>query len=1121
MLAPEEHAGRNPRPRTRTMTRTPPLPRAVKLAFAGALLVTLAAVPLRAQGVTTSAVSGLVVDQQKLPVPGATIVAVHEPSGSTYDAVTNQDGRFGVLGMRVGGPYSVTASLTGFQDQSARDVFLSLGITTDLKLVLAPATVAETIDVKPTSDPVFSSSRTGASTALSRLDLATMPTVTQRLYDVTRLTPQARGASFAGQDPRANNITVDGAYFNNSFGLANTPGDRTGVAPVSLEAIDQVQVNIAPFDVRQGNFVGAGVNAVTRSGTNQFGGSFYYRFRNSDFVGTNARGLPYDPGSFEFRNIGGWASGPIVKNKLFAFGIYEDEQDTRPMTTFRANRGDEQVVGSTTRVLASDLERLSDVLESRFGYDTGPFDGIDRLTPARRFLLRGDYNISAVSKLSVRYNHLDSSADQPLSPSSLLGFGRNSGGAANTSFLGYGNSNYAALENIRSTLGEWNSVIGTALTNSLIVGYTTSDESRGHKGAMFPFVDVLDGAGVAYTSFGFEPFTPDNELRYSTLQLQDNVTKFGNRHSLTFGGSVQRYRSENVFFPGKQSVYVYNTLADFYANLAGAPVTLRRFQVRYSNIPGQEKPVQPLRVWYAGAYAQDEWRPRANLSVTAGVRMDVPVFGDTAYRNANVDALTFRDENGSAVQYDTAKLPDVNVLWSPRVGVNWDVNGDARTQVRGGTGIFTGPPPYVWISNQVGNTGVLTGFIQADNTRAYPFTPDIDAYKPATVTGAPATSVDLAVVDPEFAFPQVWRSNVALDRRLPWWNMTGTVELIYTRDIHGASYINANLPAAQAAFAGPDARPRWVGPSCNAPTVGPCQNRINNAAGNQITSAMVLQNQSVGRSWSVAASISKPLSNGFSFRGAYSYGDAQNTVDAGTAAAASFTGNPQPGDPNNAPLARSAYSPGHRVYVQGTYTRRYFGLGATTVSVFWEGRPVGPLTFSYVFSGDMNGDSATGNDLIYIPRGVSEMNFQPFTSGGVTFTAEQQAAAFDAYIAQDKYLSRHRGEYAERNGSYLPMVFRADLGVAQDLFTTLKGTRQGLQIRLDIQNFTNMLNHDWGVGQRVVRNQILTNPGVDAQGRPTYRMAVVNNQLLSRTFESTTNAADVYSFMISLRYSFN
>jgi hypothetical protein len=653
-----------------------------------------------------------------------------------------------------------------------------------------------------------------------------------------------------------------------------------------------------------------------------------------------------------------------------------------------------------------------------------------------------------------------------------------------------------------------------------MVGYTTNDESRPQSGTLFPFVDILK-EGTVYTSFGFEPFTPNNELRYHTFQAQDNFTWSRGSHNFTFGGTVERYHSDNVFFPGKQSAYVYNSLADFYTDandyLANpsrttSPVSLAIFQVRWNNIPGQEKPLQPLDVWYGGLYAQDEWRATRDLTVSYGVRADVSSFGNTGYDNANADALAFRDAAGNTVHYDTGKLPDTKVLWSPRVGFNWNVNGNRTTQVRGGTGVFTGPPIYVWISNQVGNTGVLTGFADVRNTKTRPWNPNPDAYKPTDVTGAPAASYELAVTDPNFKFPQVWRSNVAVDQRIPW-DLVATGELIYSKDVNGISYINANLPAAQTTLVGADSRLRWTG------------NKLNgNVADN-----VVLGNQNDGHSWHASVALQKRFRQGF-LKAAYSYGEAKNTVDPGSIAFGSWTANTISGDPNNPPVANASAFPGPRVFVAGTYRFEYLKLGATTLSFFWQGYRNGYA--SYAYSGDLNGDLGTGNDLLYVPRDQSEMNFQTFTSGGNTFTAADQAAAWDAYISQDAYLSSRRGRYAERNAVALPMVYRLDFSVNQDLFRNLGGARHTLSFRADFLNFSNLLNHDWGVGQRLVGgsttlSQPLTNAAVDAQGRATYRLRVVSGQLLNHSFETTANgpspsgSADVYQIQFSLKYTFN
>jgi hypothetical protein len=1075
-----------------------------------------------AQGVTTASLSGTVRSSVGQPISGATVRAVHEPSGSTYGAITRADGRFLIPGMRVGGPYRVAVSNLGFQGAEQGDVTLNLGVATNLEFTLVESAIAlEGITVTGTqAAAILSPDRTGAATSVTRETIEVLPTITGRIESVARLTPQyGGGMSFGGVDNRLNNITVDGSYFNNSFGLGGQPGDRTGVAPISLRAIEQVQVNIAPYDVRQGNFVGAGVNSVTRSGGNDFRGELYYEFRDQGMMGSNTRGTDVSFGTFDYKQLGGWVSGPIIPNRLFFFVNYEDDALTEPGTTWVANPGNAPVTGNVTRVQESDLQNISNFLSTNFGYDTGPWQGYNSETPATRFLTKLDFNVNERNKLSLRYNHLDSFTDVLASLSSSLGWGNR---RSNSQALNFQNTNYQILENIRSVVGEWNSMLGTNMANNLIVGYSSHDESRASRGDFFPMVDVLEG-GSTYTTFGFEPFTPNNELRYNTFQLQNNFTRFGERHTLTFGASAERYESENVFFPGSQSVYVYNSLADFFTdandhlanpNRTTSPVTLRRFQVRWANIPGMEKPTQPLEVFYGGIYAQDEWQVNDRLRVTLGARMDVPVFGETGFANANADALTFRDENGQPVQYSTAKLPDANPLFSPRVGFNWDVLGDRSTQVRGGTGVFTGRPAFVWISNQIGNTGVLTGFEQLENTTARPFHPDPNHYKPTNVTGAPATSFELALTDPNFRFPQVWRNNLAIDQRLPF-GLIGTGELLYSRDVNGVYYINANLAPANTQFTGADTRPRW--------TTG---NRIHS----NVANAVVLKNQNEGYSWNLSGTVERPFANGLFAKLGYSYGEAKNTVDPGSIAFGSWNNNQHAGDPNNPGLGYSAFSPGHRMFGAVSYRAEYFRFGATTVTLFGDRFTQGNT--SYTYAGDINGDGGTSNDLLYIPRDVSEMNFQTYTVGtgesARTFTAAEQAAAWEAYIQQDPYLSRNRGQYMERNGLFLPMVFRADLSLVQELFTNIAGRRNGLQFRADILNVGNLLSSDWGAGYRMITTQPLIVPtsaqggAADAQGRAQYRLRAINNELLApQTFGRTTGIGDVYRVQLGLRYMFN
>ena len=1082
---------------------------------------------LFAQGITTAAIGGKVLSSTGEALPGANIIAVHVPSGTTYGTSSRPNGRYVIPNVRVGGPYTVTVSFLGYRKVSQENVFTNVSQTTDIDFALAEEAIqGPEMVITAQRNSVMSAGRTGASTNVDKLTLATLPTISGKVQDFIRLTPESRGNtayggdSYVGQDSRYNNTTVDGAYFNNSFGLMGQVGERTGVAPISLDAIEQVQVNIAPYDVRQGNFVGAAMNTVTKSGTNTFSGTLAYGARNQRYVGTrvgtNGGVIPFNPGTFDYNKFTVSLGGPIIKNKLFFFINYEGDKTTQPGTLYTANPGGAPASGNMTRVLASDLDALSSFLISKFNYDPGSYQGYSFETPGKRYLAKLDYNLDQNNKIVLRYNRLDSQTPVLESNSSSLGAGSRRSSNFGLNFSG---SNYTILENNYSYTGEWNSIVKDNMSNNLIVGYNYSDESRGDIGTLFPLVDILNGGSV-YTSFGSEPFTPNNELRYWSYQIQDNFTWDLGEHVLTFGISGEKYHSENVFFPGKQSVYVYNSLADFYADANGylanpsrtaAPVTLKTFQVRYINIPGLAKPTQPLDVTYWGAYAQDEWQPVKGVKLTLGLRFDIPSFGATGFDNPIADAMTFRDEKGNAVQYNTAKLPNSSILWSPRFGFNWDARGDRSTQIRGGTGIFTGKPAYVWISNQIGNTGVLTGLKTATSTTAYPFNPNPDTYKPTTVTGAPATSYELALTDPDFKFPQQWRSNIAVDQKLPY-GLIGTVEFIYGKEINGTFYINANQTAPNSAFTGPDNRPRWT----SSPLINP-----------SVIDAIVIKNENLGYNYSFSASVEHPMADGFYVKAAYNYGISKNTVDPGSIAAGSWTGNQVPGNSNNAPLGYSPTSPGGRFFTSISYKIDYLNVGSTTISLFWDIFTYG--NGSYTYSGDLTGSLAgvasqatAAKDLIYVPRDQSEMNFVAIT-GTTPFTAAQQASAWDAYIKQDPYLSTRRGQYAERGGAFLPMVNQADLSIVQNISANAFQMKHNLEIRLDILNFGNLISKDWGQAQHFVSLSPLivsSAAPATATGQPQYTMRVVNGALMDHSYERNSNLTDVFRFQLGLKYYF-
>lgn len=1057
------------------------------------------------QGATTGTLEGRVKDEASRPVAGASVVAVHLPSGTRYGAVSRVDGAFSFPGMRVGGPYTVTVSFLGYEKVVSGELNITLGNITRQNFTMSE----QATELAP---GVVWTSRSGGSSTISNSDINSLPTISRLIADFTRLIPQSRGSFFLGQYSRMNELTLDGSSFNNPFGLAGMPGERTGVAPLSFEAIEQVGVSVADFDVRESNYTGASINIVTKSGTNDFMASAYYNFRNEALVGTKAASASFNPGSFRFNMGGVNVSGPIIKNKLFFFAGLEMEEYIRPATLFLANDGTQNTGGNITRVLRQDLDELSSFLRDKFGYETGAYEGYDFSTSALRFIAKVDYSPNDRNKFSVRYNLLNSESDQFIANTDGIGYGYRRG---SISSLNFQNSNYSLVENIQSIIGEWNSTLSEKLVNNLIVGYRYHDESRKTPAKLFPMVDILKD-GVTYTTFGTEPFSPFNGLTYGTFQLQDNLSLFLNRHSLLAGFNLERFSSTDSFFPGAQSIYVYNSLADFYADANGylsdpdrtiSSVNLKRFQYQYSNIPGVEKPVQNLNVLYGGLYLQDKWNVSPSINLTFGLRLDIPFFGDTGFRNPQVEQLSFRDENGKDVKFATDKLPNANPLFSPRFGLEWDVLGDDSFIVRGGSGIFTGQPPYVLISNQIGNNGMLTGFDWLDGSPSSPlysrpFSPVVDRYKPSNISGNPAFRYNLALTDPEFRFPQILRSNISVMKHLPW-DITGNFEFIYDKDINGITNINVNLPSANGSYTGADNRPRW--------TSG---NRINS----NISNAIVLKNNNQGYSWNISASFEKRVADIFHSKVGYSYGEAYNLMDVGTVAYSTWSFNPQSFDPNKPQLGLSTFSPGHRYFAAFSVKLNTFNFGSTMLSVFFDSFSGGRQ--SYILAGDLNGDGAN-NDLIYVPKDRSETAFMEYTSGGKTFSVDQQEVAWEKFISQDKYLSGRRGKYAQRNGVPLPMISRLDMSLSQQVKSRLFGRENRFTVRIDVLNLTNLLNRNWGVSKTLLTTQPLVFRGTVANEggvKPVYTLREINNELIKDSFMATATINDVFRLQISLRW---
>jgi hypothetical protein len=1068
--------------------------------------------------ITTSTISGIVKSEKGEVLPGATVQVVHVPTGTKYGASTNQSGRYVVPAVRVGGPYKVTVSFVGFKQDEQTDINTQLGTTTNVDAVLLETnTSLKEVVVTTGRDNIISRERTGASQQFTRRDLQNIPITGARTIDgITKYNPNGNGNSFGAQDSRLNNFTIDGSQFNNGFGLGSSAqaGGRTGASAISLDAIEQLQVNIAPYDIRQSGFVGAGINAVTRSGTNEIEGSAYQTQRNnsSTYVGDNARGTKVTAAKFDEKVQGFRLGAPIIKNKLFIFGNYEQIERTEPGTTW-ISTGSPLTGSQVSRPTYTQLSDLSKFMQDKFNYTTGPFEGYSNANTSKKFLVRMDWNINDKHKLTARYVHHDSDAEINISNSTSAGFGNRTTSPLAMSFQ---NSGYIIMDNTRSYVLELNSKLSNTLHNNLIVGYDKQIEDRAYRSQMFPTIDIRDGA-TTLTSVGFDPFTPGNKLDYNTFHITNNLTKYANEHTLTFGFNYEKYQSNNLFFPASNGVYIFNSLADFYTaanqSLAnnGAPSTLApfRFQFRYSALPGAIEPMQTLKTDRLDVYAQDEYQAAENLKFTFGLRAAIVSFEQTALENSAVSAMMFA--NGE--KFNTGVLPKTQTLFEPRFGFNHDIFGDRKTQLRGGSGIFTGRPPYVFVSNQVGNNGVLTGYIDVSGAAAakYGFTADPNKYFIPSTPTLPST-FDLAFTDVNYKFPQVWKTNIAVDQKLPL-GFIATAEYIVNSNLNAVHYYNANLAAPTGVFTGVDQRAKYAGTDAGV--------RVN---GN-VSNAIVLTNEDNTRFNSLTLKLEYPYQRGVFGSFAWTVSDAKDFMSAGSIASGSWTGARSVNGNNELNIANSDFlSPNRLVGLLGYKIEYGKGLGgATSFTLGYVGNQGNP--FSYTIGGDMNGDRIANNELIFVPKQGSDIKFASLVVGTRTYTEAEQQAAFDSYIAQDEYLSSRRGQYAERNGSFIPMLHRFDLSVVQDIYVNVKGKKNTIQIRADILNFGNLLNNEWGVSQRATIPTILNYTSTNIAGEPVYRLATQrltdgSTILAKDTYQYNSSVFDVWSAQLGIRYIF-
>ena len=1078
-----------------------------------ALMATFCSISVFSQGITKASISGSVLDDSGEQLMGATIIAVHTPTGSRYGAISNDEGLFYLPNIRVGGPYTVSVSYVGFQEQSFEGINLGLGQSYNLKVTLLEGVQLDEVVVTSVSGAIIDPDRTGPSVNLSRAAIDALPTISRNINDFTRLTPQSNGTSFAGTSSRFNNYTVDGNIYNNNFGLGS--GQFAGSNPISLDAIEEVQVNLAPYDVRLAGFTGAAVNAITKSGTNEFKGSVYYYHRNDQMVGNKLNDLELNRGDSQNDIKGLNLGGAIVKDKLFFFLSYEEEEEAVPGFTRQASRSGLIPDGlAISRVPASDLDFIQERMLSLYDYNTGPYENYPFASAQTRFNARLDYNLNLKNKFSLRYNVYDASNDVSINGNSNRYVATR---YRNTNRFGieamtFANANYTNDRKVSSIVGEWNSNVKDNMVNQLTVGYTSiKDPKRGIPGGQdFPFIEVLepDASGnlLYYTALGNELFTVGNLLENNVYNITNNLSIFSGKHTYTLGANFEYMTFKNAFNPVFNGFYRFTSYDSFVETVINRTPGAYpdAFAKGYALDGSTTPPVDETRFGQIGVYFQDEIKLKDNFKLTAGIRVDLPFYATDIPSNSLLDNLnkSFTDGDGNSFTPDVSQFPTVNPLFSPRVGFNWDVNGEGKTQVRGGTGVFSGRIPFVWLSNQVNGSGVVRGGLGYEGEAVeealgpnYVFNPDVTFGNPSNPSQT--LSNELNLTDRDFKLPQVWRTNFGVDHQLPW-GITATADFIYSRDISTPIVYNPILREPNGLLNGPDKRPFWSGSYSN---------------DSDFRNVFYLTNASTKADYvSLSAQLQKSFDNGFYAMVAYTASRARDLEASGGSQAGSLWTATVQENRNDPELSFASFDQPNRAIANVSYQTKN-----NTISLFWEGGENG--RFSYTYSGNFGDNS---NRLIYIPNNASELNFQEFTLGGRVITAQEQINLFNNYIDQDDYLSANRGSIAERNGAKNPWLNRFDLRMTHDINLT-NNEQNKIQLSFDFLNIGNMLNSDWGVPQFAFQRTPLNYRGTNSAGEPLYRLNVIpgTTEFPTETFRSSSSIGDTWRLQVGVRYLFN
>ena len=1075
---------------------------------------------------TTSSLNGLVADASGEPVIGAAVIATHTESGTSYATVTNNEGRYYINGMRAGGPYKVEVSCLGYRTVAFTDVTLQLAesLSLNAKLEDDAQMLSEAIVISNATSK-FAAEKTGAATNISNRQIADLPTVSRSITDVTRLSPYGgNGMSFAGADGRTANFTVDGANFNNNFGLNDgLPG---GGSPISIDAIEEMQVVISPYDVRQTNFIGGGVNAITKSGTNTFKGSAYIYHRNENMRGDTVEGETVAGARDKDRNTtyGFTLGGPIVKNKLFFFANFEY---SKIPTVANRWRGSTDGVGNAdaniSRTTLEDLEKVSKHLKDKYGYETGSWTDFPANESNMKVLARLDWNINDKNHLALRYNYTLNKAWSSPNSSSMDGGTRSAYGRTSLYGMSYANSMYSIDNVVHSLSLDLNSRISDNLSNQFLATLSLLNDVRGTDSSDFPFIDIRNDDGSApmpYISAGYELFTWNNAVHNTHIGIKDDITWYGGKHKVTAGINYEYQMADNSYMRNGTGYYRYLSLDDFLNERAPEVVCLTY------GYDGEENPAARVQFHKLGLYAQDEWQANENFKLTYGVRFDGLFFDNKDLMTNNaILALNYGvahdaqnpDEHVDGCRHiDTGKWPNSNISVSPRVGFVWDVLGDKSLKFRGGTGLFSGRLPLVFFTNMPSNSGMvqyqailgpkgdqvdMSQFAGKILNRKELYNKLVELGYPTTIKPEDGTLPSaISAVDPKFKMPQVWKTSLAIDYAFPTsFPFSVSAEAIYNKTVNGVCLTDWNVKPVDGftRFNGVDNRPIYQ-------------------KGNYLytsKSAYVLENTHRGYGWSATASINMEPVKGLYLSAAYTHTASKEiTGMPGSNASSVLNYMGTVNGPNDPGLHNSQYVTPDRFFANLSYSDKcgnHFGIIYET----WRGG----YNYSYMTQNDINGDGYN-YDLIFIPTDEQVAN------GDFRFVSEEDADRFLDYVHNDKYLSKHQGEYAEAYSVYSPWVHRIDFSYKHDFKVRIGKSVNTLQLSFDLKNALNLFNSNWGVSKYMNpdlgEGRILKYEGVDKEGYATFSTAKAYNGT-TETWQRLHSIGQCWYASVGIRYMFN